>query len=146
VRHAMHAIETEAKKLIPYQMLPDMDGYQLDYEKALLYLNNHVFRFGDAAKATGQPRILWGFTVDGVRVSQNATLIIAGVNCIDPHAIDPKTGVFISLVQSPELCFLLKVLVCSNSKTTYSEHLSNFFAWFKDLGSKQVGEYPPGTF
>jgi hypothetical protein len=36
--------------------------------------------------------------------------------------------------------------VCKDNKTTYQEYLADFFAYFKDLDNKQVGEYPPGTF
>jgi hypothetical protein len=148
VKSAQYAIEKEAMQHIPFAMLPsaEVDGFQFDYEKALLYLNDHVFCLKNAASDPTQPRILWAFTVDGVRVSANVTLIIAGIKCLDPRAIDPKTGVFISLVQSPDKCFPLKVLVCKDNKTTYQEYLADFFAYFKDLENKPVGEYPPGTF
>jgi hypothetical protein len=148
VKEAMYAIEREAKKVIPYTMLdPDViDGFQLDYAKALLYLNDHVFDLKEAASDRTKPPVLWGFTVDGVRVSQNITIIIAGMKCLDPRAIDPKTKEYISLVQSPDMCFPFKVLVCSDSKMTYQEYLSDFFAWLKGLTNNWLGTYPPGTF
>jgi hypothetical protein len=110
VKSAQYAIEKEAVQHIPYAMLPSADGFQFDYEKALLYLNDHVFRLKNAARDPTQPRILWAFTVDGVWVSANITLFIAGIKCLDPRAIDPKTGVFISLVQSPD-----KSVFCSRT-------------------------------
>ena len=69
----MYKIEDEAKKIIPYEMLllDEVDGFCLDFEKALLYLNDHVFGLKAVAQDANQPRILWAFTVDGVRVSQN---------------------------------------------------------------------------
>lgn len=148
VKEAQYAIEREAKKVIPYQMLDndEIDGFELDYEKALLYLNDHVFNLSVVAKDPTQPRILWGFTCDGVRITRNITLVIAGVKCLDPRAVDPKTGEYISLVQSPDLCFPFKVIVAGDNKKTYRERLQGFFLWFKDLRNKQVGEYPAGTF
>jgi hypothetical protein len=84
VKEAMYAIEREAEKIIPYKMLEGVDGFQLDYEKALVYLTDHVFDLKSAAHDRAQPRILWAFTVDGVSVSRNISLLIAGVKCIDP--------------------------------------------------------------
>jgi hypothetical protein len=114
VQEAMYSIEKVAKREIPYQMLPGIDGFQFDYEKALLYLNDKVFKLSAPAKDRTQPRILWGFTCDGVRVSRNVSLMIAGVKCLDPRAIDPRTGEYVSLVQSPDCCFPFKVIVCSD--------------------------------
>jgi hypothetical protein len=146
VKQAMQSIENQAKNVVPYQMLYGVDGFQFDYEKALVYLTDSVFDLREAAMDRTQPRILWAFTVDGVSVSRNISLLIAGVKCLDPRAIDPKMGEHITLVQSPDMCFPFKVIVCPDNKSTYQEYLVDFFAYFKDLKEKQVGPYPPGTF
>jgi ribosomal protein L37AE/L43A len=65
---------------------------------------------------------------------------------LDPRAIDPKTGVYISLVQSPNLCFPFKVVVASDTKSLYKERIADFFKYFKNIKDKQVGDYPAGTF
>jgi hypothetical protein len=148
VKCAQYAIEREARKAIPYEMLPlaDIDGFQFNYEKAMCYLTDKVYKLAAAAKDSSQPRVMWAYTVDGVRVSRNVTLVIAGLKCIDPRATDPETGQYITLVQSPSLCFPLKVLVTPDNKTTYNDRLADFFAFFKSVNNTQIGDYPPGTF
>jgi hypothetical protein len=65
----------------PYEMLPlaDIDGFQFNYEKAMCYLTDKVYKLAAAAKDSSQPRVMWAYTVDGVRVSRNVTLVVAGL-------------------------------------------------------------------
>jgi hypothetical protein len=130
IRDAMYAIEDAASEVIPFKMLDgDVDGWEADYGKWLIYVLD-LYQLLEVAKDPLKPRVELATTLDGVQISDNITIVVAGMKVTDPRAIDPRTGEYVSLFQSPSLCIPLKIVVTPDTKATYNEYFANLFLFF----------------
>ena len=67
-------------------------------------------------------------TLDGADLSWNVQHVTCGIKIVDPHAVNPLTGIPIGLegVQSREFCFPCKILLTKDTKALYQTHVSDF--------------------
>jgi hypothetical protein len=148
VMKCMKAVETAAQVDLPLKPLiltDDIDGVQFEYDKLLAYLLK-LYKLDDVAKNPAEPPVEFSITLDGADLSRNISHVTAGIKINDPRAIDPRTGIPIGRdgsipVQSRELCFPCKILIAKDTKDLYTDHFTDFFAFFKGVEERGFGEY-----
>jgi hypothetical protein len=148
VMKCMTSVETAAQVDIPLKPLllsDNIDGVQFEYDKLLAYLLK-LYKLDDVAKNPEEPPVEFSITLDGADISRNISHVTAGIKINDPRAIDPRTGIPIGRdgsvpVQSRELCFPCKILIAKDTKDLYTNHFTDFFAFFKEVEEHGFGEF-----
>jgi hypothetical protein len=157
LQQAQEKVHNVAAVEIPFQQIPtpDLDGVAFkngdgdDYSKLLLFILE-IFKLDVISQDTNQPPIQLAGTLDGMEMSRQVCVVIAGIKMLDPRAIDPVSHLPIGMegskkIQSRELCFPFKMVLTRDTKTLYQEQFKDFFDFLgriRDFGLPEFGIRP----
>jgi hypothetical protein len=135
VTNAMNNVNELTNEIIPYELIPGVDGVKFHYEKLLIYCLK-IFNLYDIAKTDGN--ILLAITLDQADISTNICHVTAGVKFIDKRGHDPITGLPIGSTnslspQSRDVCVPFKMILIKDSKEVYETYFRDFFEYFTNL-------------
>jgi hypothetical protein len=96
LQQAQERVHKVAAKEIPFQEIPtpDLDGVAFkvgdadDYSKLLMFILE-MFKLDGVARDNNQPPIQLAGTLDGMEMSREVGVVIAGIKILDPRAMDP---------------------------------------------------------
>jgi hypothetical protein len=86
-----------------------------------------------AITGSGQPPVQLTYTMDGAQLTNELGHVTGGIKVVDPRAVDPLTGIPLSVTgkfQSRDLSFVCQLAFVKDSKATYKDCFEEFLTTF----------------
>ena len=144
-------LEEYAKTIIPWSDENTEYGptYQFQFEPILRFLMESYGLTEYCLETCTGPSVLLSFTLDGAALTKYLSHLLAGVKIVDTRAKDPFSNepLFLNTkFQSREVCFPMKILFATDSKSAYRVVMKDWFDFIdqvSEFGLPYSSEFGP---